>query len=75
MIQRSGKVVLKKFRKINKSCIFVSHIEQHISQKTIVNTRSIYKGALNGRERCTVNHYARYYKQNRMYIFSFKTNV
>ncbi len=62
MIQRSGKVVLKKFRKINKSCI-APHIEQHISQKAIVNTdeSAIYKGALNGRERRIVNHSARQY--------------
>ena len=62
MIQRSGKVVLKKFEKINKACI-APHIEQHITQKAIVNTDEspIYKGALNGRERRIVNHSAKQY--------------
>jgi transposase-like protein len=61
MTQRSGKVFLKKFEKINKACI-TPHIEQHISPRAIVNTDSpIYKGALNERTCRIVNHSAKQY--------------
>jgi hypothetical protein len=57
MIERGGRVVLKRFEKINKVFI-MPHIEQHICKNAIVNTdeSKIYRGALNGRIRKTVNH-------------------
>lgn len=65
MLERKGQVVLKKFDKACKRDIS-PHIEQHIAKDAIVNTdeSSIYKGALNGRERRQVNHSVHNYVNN-----------
>lgn len=62
MIERGGKLVLKRFEKINRANI-QSLIDLHIDKQAIVNTDEspIYKGALNGRTRQMVNHKAGIY--------------